>query len=162
MTHPDRLPFLAKLATLGPIGDLRPAPGTIGSMVALISGYVIAGFGGGSLLFAAAVLVSLLGIIAADHYCRATGRKDPNEVIIDEFAGQWLAVCAAPHDMVWFFAGFILFRFFDILKPGPVRWAEKWPGGVGVMADDIIAGLLSALCLWLAGLGLASGLMTKV
>jgi phosphatidylglycerophosphatase A len=161
MTRPDRLPFLAKLATLGPIGHLRPAPGTIGSLVALISGYVIAGFGSGWLLLAAA-LVSVLGIIAADHYGQATGRKDPGEVIIDEVAGQWLALCAAPHDMVWFVAGFILFRFFDILKPGPVRWAEKWPGGLGVMADDIIAGLLSALCLWLAGLGLASGLMTKV
>ena len=110
----------------------------------------------------ATALVSVLGIIAANHYGQATGRKDPGEVIIDEVAGQWLALCAVPHDMVWFVAGFILFRFFDILKLGPVRWAEKRPGGLGVMADDIFAGLLSALCLWLAGLGLASGLMTKV
>ncbi|MEK9745737.1 MAG: phosphatidylglycerophosphatase A [Candidatus Puniceispirillum sp.] len=160
MTHQDRLPFLATLATLGPIGHLRPAPGTIGSLVALVSGYVIAGFGTGWLLLAA-VLVSSVGIIAADHYGQATGRKDPGEVIIDEVAGQWLALCAAPHDMVWFVAGFILFRFFDIVKPGPVRWVEKWPGGVGVMADDIIAGMLSALCLWLASLGLASGLITR-
>ena len=160
MTHQDRLPFLATLATLGPIGHLRPAPGTIGSLVALVSGYVIAGFGTGWLLLAA-VLVSGVGIIAADHYGQATGRKDPGEVIIDEVAGQWLALCAAPHDMVWFFAGFILFRFFDIVKPGPVRWVEKWPGGVGVMADDIIAGMLSALCLWLASLGLARGLITR-
>ena len=160
MTHQDRLPFLATLATLGPIGHLRPAPGTIGSLVALVSGYVIAGFGTGWLLLAA-VLVSGVGIIAADHYGQATGRKDPDEVIIDELAGQWLALCAAPHDMVWFFAGFILFRFFDIVKPGPVRWVEKWPGGVGVMADDIIAGMLSALCLWLASLGLARGLITR-
>ena len=160
MTRQDRLPFLAQLATLGPIGHLRPAPGTIGSLVAVISGYVIAGFGTGWLLLASA-LVSVVGIIAADHYGQATGRKDPGEVIIDEVAGQWLALCAAPHDMVWFFAGFILFRFFDILKPGPVRWAEKWPGGVGVMADDIIAGMLTALSLWLASLGLASGLMAR-
>jgi phosphatidylglycerophosphatase A len=160
MTRQDRLPFLAQLATLGPIGHLRPAPGTIGSLVAVISGYVIAGFGTGWLLLASA-LVSVVGIIAADHYGQATGRKDPGEVIIDEVAGQWLALCAAPHDMVWFFAGFILFRFFDILKPGPVRWAEKWPGGVGVMADDIIAGMLTALILWLASLGLASGLMAR-
>ena len=160
MTRQDRLPFLAQLATLGPIGHLRPAPGTSGSLVAVISGYVIAGFGTGWLLLASA-LVSVVGIIAADHYGQATGRKDPGEVIIDEVAGQWLALCAAPHDMVWFFAGFILFRFFDILKPGPVRWAEKWPGGVGVMADDIIAGMLTALSLWLASLGLASGLMAR-
>jgi phosphatidylglycerophosphatase A len=160
MTRQDRLPFLAQLATLGPIGHLRPAPGTIGSLVAVISGYVIAGFGTGWLLLATA-LVSVVGVVAADQYGQATGRKDPGEVIIDEVAGQWLALCAAPHDMVWFFAGFILFRFFDILKPGPVRWAEKWPGGVGVMADDIIAGMLTALGLWLASLGLASGLMTR-
>jgi phosphatidylglycerophosphatase A len=160
MTRQDRLPFLAQLATLGPIGHLRPAPGTIGSLVAVISGYVIAGFGTGWLLLATA-LVSVVGVVAADQYGQATGRKDPGEVIIDEVAGQWLALCAAPHDMVWFFAGFILFRFFDVLKPGPVRWAEKWPGGVGVMADDIIAGMLTALGLWLASLGLASGLMTR-
>ena len=160
MTRQDRMPFLATVATLGPIGHLRPAPGTIGSLVALVSGYVIAGFGTGWLLLAA-FLVSGVVIIAADQYGQATGRKDPGEVIIDEVAGQWLALCGAPHDVVWFFAGFILFRFFDIVKLGPVRWVEKWPGGVGVMADDIIAGMLSALCLWLVSLGLASGLITR-
>ena len=149
MTHQDRLPFLATLATLGPIGHLHPAPGTIGSLVALVSGYVIAGFGAEWLLLAA-VLVSGVGIIAANHYGQATGRKDPGEVVIDEVAGQWLALCAAPHDMVWFFAGFILFRFFDILKPGPVKAVESFNGGIGVMADDLVAGLLTGFFLWAA------------
>ena len=147
-------PSLAYLATLGPIGHLRPAPGTIGSAIGVISGYLIASYGAG-LLAAATLLVTVLGTFAADAYGQTTGRKDAPEVIIDEVAGQWIALIILPLDPLWFAAGFILFRFFDITKLGPVGMAEALPDGVGVMADDIVAGLLAALCLWGAGLLLA-------
>ena len=145
------LSFMAKFATLGPLGSLRPAPGTIGSLVAAIAGYAIASYGHGALI-AATFIVTVIGVFAADAYAKATGRKDPSEVIIDEVAGQWLTLIILPHDIFWYAAGFALFRLFDIVKPGPVRQAEALPGGIGVMADDLVAGLLSALCLWIAAL----------
>ena len=144
-------PPLACLATLGPLGHLRPAPGTIGSAIAVFSGYFLASHGAG-LLAAATLLVTVIGVFAADAYSQQTGRKDAAEVIIDEVAGQWLPLIILPLDPWWFAAAFILFRFFDITKIGPVGMAESLAGGVGVMADDIIAGLLAAICLWSAGL----------
>ena len=140
-------PSLAYLATLGPIGHLRPAPGTIGSAVGVVSGYMIASYGAG-ILAAATLFVTITGILAADAYNQATNREDAPEVIIDELAGQWIALIILPLDLLWFAAAFVLFRFFDITKIGPVGIAEQLSGGFGVMADDIVAGLLAALCLW--------------
>ena len=141
---------LAYLATLGPIGHLRPAPGTIGSAVGVVSGYMIASYGA-EILAPATLLLTIIGILAADAYSQTTSRKDAPEIIIDEVAGQWIALIILPLDLWWFAAAFVLFRFFDITKIGPVGMAEQLSGGVGVMADDIIAGLLTALCLWGAG-----------
>ena len=146
------LPFqrsLVFLATLGPLGHLRPAPGAIGSLLAVVIGYLIASFGAGTLLVAT-IIVTILGIGAADAYCRITDQKDAPEVIIDEVAGQWIVLIILPLDPLWFAAGFLLFRFFDITKLGPVGMVERLSGGVGVMADDIVAGLLSAFCLFCA------------
>jgi len=141
---------LACLATFGPIGHLRPAPGTIGSGIGVVSGYLVASFSAG-VLAVATLLVTAIGILAANAYSQTTGRKDAPEVIIDEVAGQWIALIILPLDLWWFIAAFILFRFFDITKIGLVGMAERLSGGVGVMADDIAAGLLTALCLWAAG-----------
>ena len=138
---------LAYLATLGPLGHLRPAPGTIGSLFAVITGYMIASFGA-EILAASTIIIIIFGTMAADVYSHNTKRKDAPEVIIDEVAGQWITVIILPLDPWWFTAGFILFRFFDITKLGPVGMVERLPGGVGVMADDIVAGVLAALCLF--------------
>lgn len=67
--------------------------------------------------------------------------------MIDEVAGQWITLLVVPFDWRWWIAAFVAFRLFDILKPGPVRLAERLPGGYGVMADDIVAGALAAACL---------------
>jgi phosphatidylglycerophosphatase A len=77
-------------------------------------------------------------------------------VVIDEVAGQWIALLVVPLDWRWYLAAFLLFRVFDILKPGPVRMAEKLPGGVGVMADDIVAGVFAAVCLLIIQWGIGS------
>ena len=141
-------PVWMALATLGPVGRLRPAPGSWGSAVAVMLAALLALTPlAGWLLEIATLLVCILGVRAADVYERHTGSKDASDIVIDEVAGQWIALLAAPADWRWWIAALILFRLFDILKPGPVRMAEHLPGGYGVMADDIVAGALAAACL---------------
>ena len=136
------------LATLGPVGRLRPAPGSWGSAAAvMLAALLMLAPLAGLILEIATLLACVLGIRAADIYERQTGNKDASDIVIDEVAGQWIALLAAPPDWRWWIAAFILFRLFDILKPGPVRMAERLPGGYGVMADDIVAGALAAACL---------------
>jgi phosphatidylglycerophosphatase A len=91
--------------------------------------------------FALAVLVTLLGIPAATRVARGSQNKDPQFVVIDEVAGQLVALIAVPFAWKSFLAGFILFRAFDILKPPPVRQLEALPEGTGIVLDDIAAGL---------------------
>ena len=147
--------FLAHLATLGPIGRYLPAPGTAGSVLALIAGFFLAK-SGFMMLFLALLLVTLLGTFAADAYSRLTNTNDAGEIIIDEVAGQWLVLLCIPPNidlaLLWYGAGFILFRLFDILKPWPISVAEKLPGGIGVMADDVVAGTLAGMALLIAQL----------
>jgi phosphatidylglycerophosphatase A len=88
-----------------------------------------------------AALVTLVGIPAATKVARGSGIKDPQFVVIDEVAGQMVALIAVPLAWKTFLAGFILFRFFDILKPPPVRQLEVIPEGAGIVLDDIAAGL---------------------
>ena len=96
----------------------------------------------------ATLLVSVGGWWVADIYVRRTGVLDPGEVVIDEVAGQWLTLLAVPPDPILYAAGFVLFRIFDIFKPWPVGWADReLGGGLGVMVDDLLAGLYAALCL---------------
>jgi phosphatidylglycerophosphatase A len=138
---------LVNLATLGPIGRLRPAPGTWGSAAGVITGIGILSIGP-FLLEAAIIIVSLLGVVAANAYERVSGKKDASDVIIDEVAGQWIVLLVIPMEPLWIIAAFLVFRFLDITKIGPIGMAEKWPGGIGVMADDIIAGVIGAAGLW--------------
>jgi phosphatidylglycerophosphatase A len=88
-----------------------------------------------------AVLVTLIGIPAATRIARGAGKKDPQFVVIDEVAGQLVALIAVPLAWKSFLAGFILFRAFDILKPPPVQQLEAFPEGIGIVLDDIGAGL---------------------
>ena len=136
------------LATVGPVGKMRPAPGTWGSVFGLITGFGLASLSARALEIGI-LLVIVFGTIAANHHQAETSSKDASEVVIDEVAGQWIALLVIPLDWLWAIAAFVLFRFFDITKIGPIGMVEKWPGGAGVMADDVIAGVFAALCLWL-------------
>ena len=149
--------LLCNLATLGPIGHVRPVPGTIGSLVALGTGYMIASFSLG-VLVATILAVAILGVFAAQRYGQRTGKKDPSEVIIDEVAGQWIPLVIIPLEVEWYLAAFLLFRFFDISKIGPVGHAEKFTGGIGVMADDLVAGILAAMVLWVGAISMGYAL----
>ena len=105
------------------------------------------------LWFAAlAMAVSAPGIWAPGETARERKLKDPGFVVVDEVVGQWLALSGA-RLLNWktFLAAFVLFRLFDIWKPFPVRQLESLPGGVGIVADDLMAGLYAALVLLLAG-----------
>jgi len=92
---------------------------------------------------AVAVLVTLIGIPAATRICRASATKDPQFVVIDEVAGQLIALIAVPVQWKTFLASFILFRAFDIIKPPPVRQLERLPEGTGIVLDDVAAGTLA-------------------
>lgn len=134
------------LATLGPVGRLRPAPGSWGSAAAVIIAAALVQLGGWT-LEVATLIICVLGVRAAAIYDREMGSKDASDIVIDEVAGQWITLLVVPLDWRWWVVGFFVFRLFDILKPGPVRLAERLPGGYGVMADDIVAGTLAAACL---------------
>ena len=148
MTDPAQNRALMMLATLGPVGFFKPAPGSWGSAAAVVLAAILAMLSPW-LLEIATLLVCLLGVLAAGRYQTVTSRHDAPEVVIDEVAGQWIALLAVPLDWRWYLLAFLLFRLFDIVKPGPVRMAENLPGGIGVMADDIVAGVLAAACLLL-------------
>jgi phosphatidylglycerophosphatase A len=132
-------------ATLFGIGRLRPGPGTWGSAATVLLWAVLAHAIVPSLraplAIALAILVTLVGIPAATQVARASGRKDPQFVVIDEVAGQLIALIAVPLAWKSFLAGFILFRAFDIVKPPPVRQLEAIPEGAGIVLDDVAAGL---------------------
>ena len=148
MADPAQNRALMMLATLGPVGFFKPAPGSWGSAAAVVLAAILAMLSPW-LLEIATLLVCLLGVLAAGRYQTVTSRHDAPEVVIDEVAGQWIALLAVPLDWRWYLLAFLLFRLFDIVKPGPVRMAENLPGGIGVMADDIVAGVLAATCLLL-------------
>ena len=94
-------------------------------------------------------IVVAAGIPAATLEERASGRKDPNHIVIDEVAGQLVALIACPLTWQALLAGFILFRGFDVLKPPPVRMLERLPNGTGIVVDDLGAGVYALIALQL-------------
>jgi len=141
-----RIPLWATLvATFIGIGRLRPGPGTWGSAAAMLLWFALAsGLPPAARTPTAIVLalaVILIGIPAATQVARGSGAKDPQFVVIDEVAGQLIALIAVPLSWKTFLAGFILFRAFDIVKPSPVRQLEKLPEGTGIVLDDVAAGI---------------------
>jgi phosphatidylglycerophosphatase A len=130
------------------------APGTAGSLAALLIAWVLHTYAGVSGIGMAwlSVALSLPGIWAADVVAREIGRKDPPIVVVDEVVGQWMTLAGATtlNWKSWLLA-FALFRLFDIWKPPPVRQLEHLPGGLGIVADDAMAGVYGALVLFAAG-----------
>jgi len=139
--HPARV-----AATFFWVGHAPRAPGTWGSLAAMPFAWLLLSHGGWQVLAVAAVLVTLVGFWASGLYAQALGSKDPGEVVIDEVAGQWIALLPAALDPVSFAVGFAAFRLFDITKPFPAGWADrKLEGAAGIMIDDLFAGLYAAL-----------------
>ena len=142
------------IATFFGAGLLPKAPGTWGSLAALPVGAGLLWLGGPWLLAAGAVAVSLAGWWASGEHARLIGRDDPGEIVIDEVAGQWISLL--PAALAWpdLLAAFLLFRAADIVKPWPASWVDRSiHGGLGEMADDVIAGVYAALALFLLKTG---------
>ena len=141
------------IATFFGAGRLGPGPGTWGSAAAALIWAVVGRWTAapfqGMVLGALAILAIAVGIPAATRFARASRLKDPQSVVIDEVAGQWITVLFAPVSWKTLLVGFILFRAFDILKPPPVRQLERLPDGIGIVMDDVAAGLYALLVMQL-------------
>ena len=147
-----------KVATLGPLGELPLAPGTLGAavgvaLVALVHGLPVDSRAACGAVAGMAIAIYAVGVGAAGKAEEALGVIDPSRVVIDEVAGQAIAFIVQPV-IGWkpLLGGFLLFRFFDVLKPFPARRLEHFPRGWGIMSDDAMAGVYTALALFLLGL----------
>jgi phosphatidylglycerophosphatase A len=127
-------------ATLFGLGRIGPMPGTLGTAAAFL---ILLPFGGINII--ALIAVIFIGTAASDAYAKGKGASDPSEVVIDEVAGYWTSMYGL--DASSAIAAFFLFRAVDIIKPFPVDSAEKLPGGIGIMADDICGGIIVNLIL---------------
>jgi phosphatidylglycerophosphatase A len=140
------------IATWFGCGYFPVGPGTAGSLAALLMAvalHVFCGSGRGTFLLLTVILL-LPGVWAADMFAKRIGQKDPHVVVVDEVIGQWLTLAGAA-TLNWksWLAAFALFRIFDIWKPPPARQLEALPGGIGIVADDLMAGLYGALAIFL-------------
>lgn len=151
-------------ATVFYVGYLKPAPGTWGSLAALPLAWLVFQIGGIWLFTIAIPAAYVKGYIATKWMTQGQSDHDPSEIVIDEVVGQWIAlwpvllmtnVLSLPSLALWpgWIAAFGFFRLYDIVKPGPVGWADSKDNATGVMLDDVIAGILAAVCVvGLAGL----------
>lgn len=135
-----------RIVTLGGLGHVVPvAPGTVASLLALFVAWGLAVFGGQLPVMAAAIIATVVGLWGADLYAKERALNDPPECVIDEVAGQMIACTFVPHTLLAYALAFLLFRLFDIVKPWPIGAAERLSGGVGIMADDVLAGALAGI-----------------
>jgi len=131
------------LATCFKIGHLPIAPGTWGSLAAVIGWWLWLQYLDPLVFIVLIITIFTIGVFATNIIIDHTGEKDPSRVVIDEVAGQWLGLLMLPDGTLYIVGAFILFRFLDILKPWPIRQLEQFPKGWGVMLDDMLAGLLT-------------------
>lgn len=137
------------LATWFGSGLLPKAPGTWGSLAALPFAWVLQVYLGNSTLIAATVAIFIIGVWASDVTASRLDSQDPGQIVIDEVCGQWMVLCLVPPEPLYYFLGFILFRFADIKKPWPVSWADQHiKGGLGIMVDDVLAGVYAGAALY--------------
>ncbi len=140
-------PLIVALATGFGAGYTPKIPGTVGT---LVGGLLYFGLSTYSTTLYVLITIGLLlvGVWLCDQAATIFNREDPPQVVWDEMIGYLIAMAAAPRGLAWAVAGFVLFRFFDIVKPGPVGWADRrLMRGWGIMMDDAIAGLLTLLIL---------------
>jgi len=149
-SHSPAPAWATRIATFFGIGFLHPGPGTWASAVTIVLWGILSRSIPVAWQPVVAALLALMaigiGITVATRVARSTGSKDPQFVVIDEVAGQLIALIAAPITWKCLLAGFILFRGFDIVKPPPVRSLERLPAGFGIVLDDVGAGLYALLC----------------
>ncbi|MFN4129150.1 MAG: phosphatidylglycerophosphatase A [Paracoccaceae bacterium] len=165
--------MIRAITTFGYVGLLRPAPGTWGSAVAVVLGVGIDHLLGFPALVVATVAVTLLGFWACEQALRDLPGADPSEIVIDEVAGQWIALLFPAAAFWWrgmddwwltaypgWVAAFLFFRLFDIWKPWVIGRADRRSDPAGVMLDDILAGLFAGVAVIVAA-GVAHGVLMR-
>ena len=157
------------IGTVAGVGYLRPAPGTWGSLVALPMAWALHALGGFPLLLVATLVTFVKGIWATGVMTRDSDDHDPSEIVIDEVVGQWIALMPLSYvawgrdldiTALWpgWLAAFVLFRLFDITKPWIIGQADRRGDAMGVMLDDVLAGIFAAIGV-MALAGLAHGVL---
>jgi|OpeIllAssembly_1097287.scaffolds.fasta_scaffold62711_2 phosphatidylglycerophosphatase A len=136
------------VATAGGLGRIPRAPGTLGSLIGAALCLPLLGLGW-PLHLAATVVLCGAALVASGRAAAELGQPDPPQVVIDEIAGMSVALLALPFQWYDLGAVFLLFRLFDVVKPAPIPRLERLPGGFGIVADDIAAGLLARVTWWL-------------
>ena len=137
--------FSEIICTVFYIGKLPLAPGTFGSLAALICWFFIKPFLSDPLFLLINGGIFFLGISCSEIIVSTTNVKDPQFIVIDEWVGMWIGLYLVEHNILWGLAAFFCFRVFDIFKPGPIGEMDKMDGGIGVMMDDVVAGILTCL-----------------
>ena len=127
------------------IGRLPLAPGTWCSFIAFLSWFYLRFYIEGVFILYASLILFFIGVAVSTIHSEVIKKDDPSEIVIDEWVGQWIALWLIPHSFYWGFASFILFRFFDISKLGPVQGMDDIKSGTGIMMDDVVAGILALL-----------------
>tara|TARA_B100000242_G_scaffold17679_1_gene10799 strand:- start:150 stop:668 length:519 start_codon:yes stop_codon:yes gene_type:complete len=141
--------YLSRIAEVYPIGHIKYAPGTVGSLIGLLIGYFLILNLDLKFYLIFLFIFIIVSYLLCEVHLKAHKKKDPKEVVIDEVTGQFIAIlgCVQSEKSTYMFLSlllsFVLFRFFDITKIGPIRKFENLPSGIGIMADDIIAGLFA-------------------
>jgi len=131
------------IGTVFYIGKLPLAPGTWASIFAVLCWYFLFQSVNHFVLPAISIFLFLIGGIASDTIVKHSKEHDPSRIVIDEWVGQWVALSMMPINIRTGVVAFVAFRIFDIIKPGPVRKMERIPGGWGIMADDVMAGIMA-------------------
>ena len=133
------------IGTVFYVGRSPFAPGTMGSLVALLAWFILKPLIIDPLFLLITGGLFFIGIAASTILIEAWNQKDPKEIVIDEWVGMWISLYLVPHTILWGFVAFFLFRLFDILKPGPIQMMDDMDDSIGVMMDDVVAGILACL-----------------
>ncbi len=142
------------VSTVFRIGYLPTAPGTWGSLAAVVLWYLIIESISTITFIVTIIIIFILGVYTSSITERYSVQKDPSIIVIDEWVGQWIALLFLPKSLLLGLVTFALFRLFDIWKPFPIKILDKMPSGWGIMLDDVFAGfypllVLSVLRVWI-------------
>ena len=140
-----RLRISEIIGTVFYVGRFPFAPGTMGSLVALLVWYLLKPSIIDPLFLLITGGVFFIGIAVSTVLIDTWNEKDPKEIVIDEWVGMWISLYLVPHTILWGLVAFFFFRVFDILKPGPVQVMDDMDDAIGVMMDDVVAGILACL-----------------
>ena len=137
--------IISLIVTFGGLGNIRHFPGTVGSLAGLFLGVFIIFFFNHNIFLMSFFILTLIGIFATDEYLKSSKNNDPQEVVIDEVLGQWIAIAFVPFTASSLILAFVIFRILDIGKPFPINKIEAIKGYIGVIGDDILAGVVTSI-----------------